>query len=348
MKCFHSAFAAILLFESVVARPFGLPWSRRGIPAFAKRAFLEDSVLPLRGGYQQEEEELTMAQQQQQHVHQEHDFDDNHQAHMPPLISAADMALALRWTGEINRRLDWGTRPDAATLTTTRGPLVTAVPVNDSSHPYYPTDMRGGGGEVTADSLSFAQEESFAQEDTAPTLTLFHAKSPRPTGNGANRWGPNLEAYISHICQELQLTADAAPELSLALMYLDRATSAETPRSQGLAPAVPFLQPRTVHRLVLAALLLATHTTQGWPLPVLMERVESLGIPPEQLSQMLQWMHHALVRLVYFLREESDCIREGKLTQASVSCVSCRETQATLSPSTRFRIGVTSWRKRRV
>ena len=116
----------------------------------------------------------------------------------------------------------------------------------------------------------------------------------------SNRWGPSLEAYVDHICHALHLTPGAAPELSLALMYLDRATSAETPRSNGVPP-VPFLQPRTVHRLVLAALLLATQTTQGYPLPVLMERVESLGIPPEQLSQMLQWMHGALGDPGYFV-----------------------------------------------
>eukprot|EP00977_Amphora_coffeiformis_P001928 scaffold370_cov176-Amphora_coffeaeformis.AAC.5 len=191
---------------------------------------------------------------------------------MPPQISAQDMAIALRWTGEVNRRLQEGTRYEEVS---TR--LV--PPLHD--------DMRGG------------------ESAPAPSpLTLFHATSPRPNGNGSSRWGPDLEAYVENICRQLNLPPDASAELSLALMYLDRASSAETPRSNGVPP-VPYLQPRTVHRVVLAALLLAVHTTQGWPLPVLMERVESLGVRPDQLAQILQWMHGALGDPGYFIADYS-------------------------------------------
>ena len=253
MKSLRLALSLLLLLESSLARPFGVS-SSFGSPS---RRTPPASILPLRGGAIEVDEE---------------------DAHMPPRISAQDMAIALRWTGEVNRRLQEGTRSSYSEVSTRLVP-----PIHEEGR----HAMRGG--------------------ESAPAslpLTLFHAKSSRPNGNGASRWGPDLEAYVAHICVQLNLPQDASAELSLALMYLDRASSAETPRSNGVPP-VPFLQPRTVHRVVLAALLLAAHTTQGWPLPVLMERVESLGVPPDHLAQMLQWMHGALGDPGYFVADYS-------------------------------------------
>ena len=136
-------------------RVFGSPMSRPTSPA---------TILQLRGGAISVDEE---------------------DIHMPPRISAQDMAMALRWTGEVNRRLQEGTRSGNAEVSTRLVP-----PTTD--------DMRGG--------------ESTLEPSL---LTLFHAASPRSSGNGASRWGPDLEAYLSHICQQLNLPPDASAELSL-------------------------------------------------------------------------------------------------------------------------------------
>lgn len=267
MRLQSATFLLLLLPQASLARrPFGVVPS---VAAASCRRTEHATVLGLlRGGYQQE-----------------HDNLDQHDDGMPPRIAPTDMALALRWTAEINRRLAVGT-------SSRRGgadPLIAPILYRDSSSQQTPL-IRGGSAATTM--ASTATSES--------PLTLFHAKSPRPGGTGASRWGPNLEAYLQHVSRQLGLIEDdddndgaTAVELSLALLYLDRATSAETPRSNGVA-ACPFLTPRSVHRLALTALLLATQTTRGWPLTYLMERIESLGIPSDQLTQMLSWMQGAL------------------------------------------------------
>lgn len=270
MNVLPLALFLLLLVDISLARPFGVATSSQhkppmpGIRAFASpRATSPTARIlpPLRGGATT--------------------IDDEVDAHMPPRISAQDMALALRWTGEVNRRLRWGTEPSRLEASTH---LVAPI-YDEATHA-----MRGGESSEAASSLP---------------LTLFHAKSPRRQGGrGAGRWGPELKRYVERICRQLDLSNEGAVELSLALMYLDRASSPETPRSNGAIP-VPFLQPRTVHRVVLTALLLAAHTTHGVPLPVLMERVEDFGVPPDQLAQMIQWMHLALGDPGYFVATDS-------------------------------------------
>ena len=200
-------------------------------------------------------------------------FDQHEEVYHLPWISAETMALALRWTGEVNRRLREGTR----LVPTVSSPLVATPPHHSPAEV-----MRGGGETATSHTDNYHQPSS--------SLTIFHAKHPVGTGHGAARWGPPLAAFVAHLCDVLD---DAEDALALALIYLDRASSLTTPRSNG-APPVPFLQPRTTHRLVLAALVWATHTTTGTPVLVLMERVAALVPDPAILWQMLEWLQAAL------------------------------------------------------
>lgn len=157
-------------------------------------------------------------------------------------------------------------------------------------------------------------------------LTLFHAKMPRTRSGreeidtdeaetiegpeGAHRlWGPDLLPYLQHIAETLEMDLDGNDEngngnetngieLFLAMIYLDRACSVETPRRNGV-PACPFCQPRTVHRLGLAALVVASRAVcKSEKIPLLETNVAklsaSLGIPRLQLQQMVDWMVAAL------------------------------------------------------
>jgi hypothetical protein len=86
-------------------------------------------------------------------------------------------------------------------------------------------------------------------------------------------------------------------EIPLAMIYMDRACSVETPRSNGVL-ACPFCSPRTVHRLSLVALVLAVATTSGMgqvQLESLLQQCQkSCHISQEELIQMVDWMRGAL------------------------------------------------------
>ena len=169
---------------------------------------------------------------------------------------------------------------------------------------------------------------SFEEEE----LTLFHAKIPRskstegetvednsdseseaeedqyqephPQEEGAQSWGPDLLPYLKHITETLEIDLDSnnGIELVLAMVYLDRACSVDTPRSNGVPPC-PFCQPRTVHRLGLAALVVAKKALSAnqqngaaeHDTDLLVIKLSlSLGIPKDQLQQMVEWMVAAL------------------------------------------------------
>jgi hypothetical protein len=141
-------------------------------------------------------------------------------------------------------------------------------------------------------------------------LTLFHAKMPRSKAlrNGEETgdveteqkdevgcWGPDLLPYLEHISDVLGMDHDGI-EIVLAMIYLDRACSVETARSNGVPPC-PFCSPRTVHRLGLAAMVVAHHAVHGSAQnhedPVT-KLALSLGIPLLQLRHMVEWMVAAL------------------------------------------------------
>lgn len=173
-------------------------------------------------------------------------------------VTIDHVADALRWTGEVNRQLFVGT---------------------SVTQPSRPEPLRGG-------------ESCYRIPKTLPPsqLTVFHAKSPRPSQHGSARWGPALPAYLQHLAGLLSVDSRL---WSLAMVYLDRASSAETPRSNGCL-SVPFVTPRTVHRLVLAAAIVAVQATSGKSLEQILPKLASLGMAEDQLRAMVEWMHSAL------------------------------------------------------
>jgi hypothetical protein len=83
----------------------------------------------------------------------------------------------------------------------------------------------------------------------------------------------------------------------LTMLYLDRASSVDTVRSILLAPKCPFVTPRSVHRLVVTAFLLAQRAMNNdndAAARLETKITESLGIPNAQLQHMQEYMSRAL------------------------------------------------------
>jgi hypothetical protein len=212
----------------------------------------------------------------------------------PPKIHLKHMSMALRLTSEWNRRLldgvnrfkFWGKRE---TTQPQQIPDSPQQPQGYGNHPVNVHPSRSWHPPIQEASPQQMEEE----------LTLFHAKAPRGGSSkqqrrGVARWGPELLPYLEHVVDLLEVTDGV--EIPLAMIYLDRACSAETPRSNGVPPC-PFCTPRTVHRLTLAALLLARQAVSGSDSIMLEEyfvKLQSLGIPLTQLQQMVDWMRGAL------------------------------------------------------
>ena len=96
-------------------------------------------------------------------------------------------------------------------------------------------------------------------------LTVFHQARPREMGGkrGVLRWGPDLSVYLEELYKALECSSPMC--LVYALIYLDRACSVETRRvGSGVNDEIlkcPYLTPRTVHRLVLTAMVMAAKAT---------------------------------------------------------------------------------------
>lgn len=103
--------------------------------------------------------------------------------------------------------------------------------------------------------------------------TIFHADSPRNGAStesltGLRRWGMDLHQYIKQICQAMECSDEDIPlMMARSLIYLDRACSVDTERHYGYngesSQPCPPLLPRTVHRLVLAAMVLSCRVGRG-------------------------------------------------------------------------------------
>jgi len=235
----------------------------------------------------------------------------------PPEMNLQHMSLALRLTGEFNRRLHAGIKVNDSDsepfllLQNRQYASSFAPPINDP--------LRGGQSSVPtgvfdnppgADIIGGSNTDNNNNQEP---LTLFHAKAPRqsrpgaPIRRGSTRWGPDLLTYLRHVAGLLGLSEkESSLELTMAMIYMDRACSFETPRSNGLPPC-PFCTPRTVHRLCLTALLVATSAVRGTDNHSFLEHhfkngsLQSLGIPLQQLQQMVDWMTGALGDLGFFL-----------------------------------------------
>ena len=208
----------------------------------------------------------------------------------PPKIRMKHMSMALRLTCEWNRRLSAGVNrfrflgKNKGKTNSDERQEQQNIPVNiNPSRPWNPP--------IPEYSNDLGVEE----------LTIFHAKTPRETESpsdelrrGVARWGPELLPYLEHVVKMLGISSKGV-EIPLAMIYLDRACSVETIRSNG-SPPCPFCMPRTVHRLSLIALLLATQAagSQEKTMDEHFQDLESLGIPVNQLEQMVDWMRSAL------------------------------------------------------
>ena len=188
-----------------------------------------------------------------------------------PLMKPEHVALSLRLTCERNRRLKQGSM-----LGIRRQPEI-VVTRPESHHISLP---------------------SSSQQSSEETTTIFHATSRR-TGSvlrGAEQWGPNLQTYIEELVSSiLQMAHDETSiVLSLSMIYLDRASSVETLRSNG-APPCPFITFRTVHRLFLTSLLTAAQVVGGKPIDEYHEQLEELvGVSSQEIHEMMTWMKYAL------------------------------------------------------
>lgn len=201
-------------------------------------------------------------------------------------INVQEIVLALRWTGEMNRRLYF---------TSQNQPGIQRILEEDEKKIPKPLDaMRGGQTSV----YRIASKSNTPIRDT---LTVFHAKRPnKGSANGARRWGPDLSKYLHTLIALLSFGGSddsevSAMELTLAMIYMDRACSVETPRSDGHVPC-PYCTPRTVHRLVAASLLVAVESARGTHFS---ERLHSkvsdtLNITKLELKQMVDWLRGAL------------------------------------------------------
>lgn len=235
---------------------------------------------PARGG-------STMTTPEPFHVHEE--------PYQPPKILLKHMSMALRITSEWNRRLLHGVNRFRFWKRKMISSSTQQEEQQQQQQHHHPVNVHPSRAwhPPIPDPLRIEEDE----------LTLFHAKAPRDASAGTDgserrgvaRWGPELLPYLEHVVDLLGISSDGV-EIPLAMIYLDRACSVETPRSNGVLPC-PFCTPRTVHRLSLASMLLATQAVNGYSqqdMERLCEKVSSLGIPESQLQQMIEWMRGAL------------------------------------------------------
>jgi hypothetical protein len=239
----------------------------------------------------------------------------------PPVVHLKHVSMALRLTSEWNRRLleginrlkSWGRGKrlafqnhyykDAATHHQQQAPPSGNVVLMD---PYGDVPINVHPSRTWQPPI-----QALSSEDEDEELTVFHAKAPGDLSlsksddrnatpqkigvpRGVCHWGPDLLEYLTLIVEILGVDAEGGVEIPLAMIYIDRACSVETARSNGVA-ACPFCTPRTVHRLSLVALLIAIEAVHGQQqLEDAFSKLTSLGIPPLELHQMVDWMRAAL------------------------------------------------------
>lgn len=213
----------------------------------------------------------------------------------PPKVLLKHVTLALRLTCEWNRRLQTGVKNHRIVEPTTGSRQEGQKIVPPSSN----TAMDYSGTQINPTSPWHLPMPN-ASPPRDEEVTLFHAKSPRRVATrssaprGVAYWGPDLHTYLERLLDLLDVSNGF--EVPLAMIYLDRCSSVETLRSNGIPPC-PFCTPRTVHRLILTALLLATQATHGWSDNKTLyyyEKLTHLGIPSQDIHQMVEWMRGAL------------------------------------------------------
>lgn len=194
-----------------------------------------------------------------------------------PLMKPAHIALSLRLTCELNRKLRLGSLQEQ----------VPEIVMGPQSH-HIP----------------------FLVHTRTEARTIFHAKNSRPESAeglslfGTERWGPSLQEFTQQLVDMLELSQEqSSVVLALAMIYLDRASSVETSRSSGLPPC-PFCSCQTVHSLLLSAACTAARVAGGRPVELSDEQLGMLGITARDISEMMAWMEGALGDLGYFVSME--------------------------------------------
>lgn len=137
-----------------------------------------------------------------------------------------------------------------------------------------------------------AESESNEESNSSPSNNKVVAAAPR---RGVAYWGPGLLPHLEEVTELLQIDSNGL-EIALAMIYLDRACSVDTTRTNGCPPC-PFCVPRSVHRLSLVALILAKQAVNGDSGKTVQEYLQDLkpmGIPLDQLELMANWMMNAL------------------------------------------------------
>ncbi|GAX24840.1 hypothetical protein FisN_6Hh391 [Fistulifera solaris] len=200
-------------------------------------------------------------------------------------IKVEEVALALRWTGEMNRRLFLASQQPFG---------VQRIRDETEELPQSKDPFRGGQASVYR--IASTPRPSTVASDT---ITVFHAKRLyEGNAQGARRWGPELSQYlhtlVSFFGSDFENTMSIT-DLTLAMIFMDRACSVETPRSDGHSPC-PYCTPRTVHRLLVASVLVAVEANRGAPISEELRTQLSkvLGIPHSELEHMVDWVRGAL------------------------------------------------------
>jgi len=183
------------------------------------------------------------------------------------ILSYSTIASALRFTCEMNRQLNCASRASSSLFRETMNRFLLSSSLQEDDN-----------DEESSSSSSYEPTKS-EDENEEEELTLFHqGKANANTDKkkneehliGVRRWGPDLTLYLT----ELHKALESSPlSLAYALIYLDRACSVETQRSRSyshyhtnhsptsITTRCPYLTPRTVHRLLLTAMVMAAKAT---------------------------------------------------------------------------------------
>lgn len=222
---------------------------------------------------QQQQEQLQEQLQEQQHRQYQEQDSPLHHVFQPYGDLPVNVHPTRSWQPPIQERPLSAVQEEELTIFHARTPRES------------PSDLAATGGSPTATSSSPKGGDGGGNEA---------AGGCRPGPRGVSHWGPDLLPFLERVVDLLDV-GDGLVEVPLAMIYMDRAVSVETARSSGV-PACPYCTPRTVHRLSLAALLAAVQAVRGEEqMGEAFDRLSpSLGIPRDQLKQMVDWMRAAL------------------------------------------------------
>ena len=177
-------------------------------------------------------------------------------------------------------------------------------PVNIHPSRTWNPPIREGGPDLEEESLTIFhamtphQHESEEKEEDSSTEESSNQSSNDSSvvkPRGVAYWGPELLPYLEEVTKLLEIDNNGL-EIAMAMIYLDRACSVDTIRTNNCPPC-PYCLPRTVHRLSLVALILAKQAVNGNSGKTVQEYLQDLkplGIPLDQLELMTNWMINAL------------------------------------------------------